>query len=70
MTVTFRCGHRREIADSFTGTPRCGECAETVVARVKVRPPSFVGLVRGPYATFRDLEPVIVDLRLKESDNA
>lgn len=65
MTVTFRCGHRRELPDAFAGVPRCGECPETVVARVRVRPPTFVGTVRGPCATYQDLGALPVDLRSK-----
>lgn len=67
MTVTFRCGHRRELPDAFAGVPRCGECPETVVSRVKVRPPAFVGTVRGPFARYQDLEPIPVTLRSEQT---
>lgn len=66
MTVTFRCGHARTLPDTYGAAPRCERCGEDVVARVQVRPPRFVGTVRGPYAEYQELVAVPVRLS-KES---
>jgi hypothetical protein len=63
MTITFRCGHVMSAPDALAAAPRCGICGETVVSRVAVRPPSFVGRVRGPYAKYEDLGALPVSLR-------
>ena len=63
MTVSFRCGHAMSLPDTATAAPRCGICGETVVSRVTVRPPSFTGHCKGPYATFAPLEAIPVDLK-------
>ncbi len=66
MTIHFRCGHALTLPDTYPAAPRCARCGETVVARVQVRPPRFVGTVRGPYAEYQDLVPVPVRL-MKET---
>jgi hypothetical protein len=58
------------VPDALAAAPRCGICGETVVSRVAVRPPSFVGRVHGPYAKYEDLGPLAVDLRVKEQGDA
>lgn len=62
MTLTFRCGHTQDRPDSYTAQPSCPTCGERVVVRVTVRPPSFVGTVRGPFARFEDLGAIPVKL--------
>lgn len=63
MTIAFRCGHTTTKPDTIVAPPRCESCGETVVSRVTVRPPSFTGLCRGPFARFQALDAVPVDLR-------
>jgi hypothetical protein len=68
MKVLFRCGCEGVVKDSATGDdpPTCREHGARI-ARVSVRPPSFVGTVSGPYATTRALapaSPVIGEARL------
>jgi hypothetical protein len=69
MTVTFRCGHATTLPDTYAAAPSCPTCREMVVSRVTVRPPSFTGTVRGPFASYQDLGPLAVDLKVKESDH-
>ena len=63
MTITYRCGHSTTQPATIQACPACGTCGETVVSRVKDAQPHFVGTVRGPFAEFKALEPVIVDLK-------
>jgi hypothetical protein len=69
VTITFRCGHSVTLPDTYAATPSCPTCREMVVSRVNVRPPSFTGTVRGPFASYQDLGPLAVDLTSKESDH-
>lgn len=62
MTIAFRCGHTLTVPDAYKATPRCGTCGEDVVSRVTVRPPRFVGTVRGPCAEYQELGAVPVRL--------
>lgn len=68
MTITFRCGHQVNLPDTYAATPRCGQCGEAVVSRVRVRPPRFVGTVRGPCAQYVDLGAIPVRLSKESSD--
>lgn len=62
MVITFRCGHAQALPDTYQATPRCDRCGEDVVSRVQVRPPRFVGTVRGPCAEYQELGPLPVRL--------
>lgn len=70
MTIRFRCGHALSVPDSYAAAPRCMQCGETVVSRVQVRPPVFVGTVRGPCARYEDLGAVPVALKKEQTDAA
>ena len=61
ITVRFACGHQTAIAETAVTAPRCS-CGETRIQRVAARAPTFRGTCTGPYAEYKALEPVPVDL--------
>jgi hypothetical protein len=61
MRVTYACGHTAEISDNPSGAPVCG-CGETRIQYVKARAPRFTGACTGPFAEFKNLEPIAVNL--------
>ena len=69
MVIRFRCGHALELPDSYTAAPRCRECGDTVVSRVQVRAPRFVGTVRGPCAQYEDLGALPMTLKKETGDD-
>ncbi len=66
ITVRFICGHEIQIAPSpdIVEKPVC-YCGETLIEDVLARPPHFTGVVRGPHAEYRELEPRAVRLDSK-----
>ncbi len=64
IPIRFACGHRATVSPNAEGTPRC-LCGETRIARVQARAPSFTGACTGPYATFRALEAVPINVAPK-----
>lgn len=62
MTVRalFACGHEQAIDPAKV--PVCVRCGQTRVVRCAAPAPSFVGHVRGPVATWKDLGPATVTL--------
>lgn len=50
ITVTFACGHRREIPAEHEHAPVCLTCRETRVSSVTAPQPRFRGVCLGPYA--------------------
>ena len=61
IAVTFACGHRQSWGDS-EAAPCCVQCGERQVSRVKTRPPTFRGAVRGPLAVAEPLAGIVLDL--------
>jgi hypothetical protein len=61
MKVTFACQHTAEIGDNPSGPPVCA-CGERRIQAVKARAPKFTGACSGPFAEFRQLDPVVVNL--------
>ena len=52
ITITWRCGHRIEVARAEMPTvPICRECGERVVKQVTGATPTFKGSCSGPLVT-------------------
>lgn len=64
ITIRFACGHVVRVEQML-----CPTCGEHRIAQVLAPPPRFSGMATGPYADFKALEPVAVDLTTKESGN-
>jgi len=65
MRVRFACGHVTDVAENAAAAPVCVHCGETHIARVQARAPTFTGVATGPYATFKALDPIVIDLAPK-----
>lgn len=49
MKVSFKCGHGEiEVKADVQEPPRCPQCGERVVKRVKNATPRFSGACKGP----------------------
>lgn len=56
VTVTFLCGHTRQMTGAETGDLVCG-CGERQVTKIDAPDPHFIGHVTGPHAEFKNLDP-------------
>lgn len=49
------------------GAPLCPSCRSSRVQRALVGPPRIVGVASGPHVETRALDPIAVDLTVKET---
>jgi hypothetical protein len=56
ITITFLCGHTREMTGNEAGELCCG-CGERQVTKIDAPAPRFTGHVQGPHAEFKNLDP-------------
>lgn len=62
ITIRFACGHRAEFDAALAQKPRCPECGETQIRRLKAPAPRFTGMVSGPCATYTTSAPIAVSV--------
>lgn len=60
IRVSFVCGHSTEIG--VNADAAVCHCGETRIARSQARAPRFVGVATGPYAEYKALDAVPVNV--------
>lgn len=60
IRVTFVCGHSKDLGVNASAAV-CA-CGETRIVRSQARAPRFVGVATGPYAEYKAMDAVPVNL--------